>query len=135
MSPCLHHTHALYMIYKSLSLSLSKHHSSSCLHLSLCLQRNRQRERAAADTKRRANDMRRHAHAFCIIYEMEVCKRMMKACMYTHIKEMNMHHNYTVYELDTCQKCRLRETSSETSSQKIIHTRQTKTTVKRHLNI
>ena len=135
MSPCLHHTHALYMIYKSLSLSLSKHHSSSCLHLSLCLQRNRQRERAAADTKRRANDMRRHAHAFCTLYEMEVCKRVMKAFMYTHIKEMNMHHIYAVYELNTSQKCRFRKTSSESSSQKIIRIRRTKTTVKRQLDI
>ena len=60
---------------------------------------------------------------------------MMKACMYKHIKEMNVHHIYEVYELDTWEKCRMRETSSETSSQKIIHIRRTKTTVKRQLNI
>ena len=60
---------------------------------------------------------------------------MMKACMYKHIKEMNMHNNYTVYELDTWEKCRLRETSSKTSSQKIIHIHRTKTTVKRQLDI
>ena len=56
---------------------------------------------------------------------------MMKACMYTHIKEMNMHHIYAVYELNTSQKCRLRKTSSESSSQKIIRIRRTKTTVKK----
>ena len=115
-------------------MSLSLEASLTLLPSSLSVSAAQQTERAA-DTKSRANDMRRHAHAFCTLYEMEVCKRMMKACMYKYIKEMNMHNNYTVYELDTCQKCRLRETSSETSSQKIIRTRRTKTTVKRHLNI
>ena len=60
---------------------------------------------------------------------------MMKTCMNKYINEMNIHHIYAVYELDMWQKCRMRETSSETSSQKIIHIRRTKTTVKRQLDI
>ena len=120
------HTHTVHDIYVTLSSSIF--HPLAFITVCVCSATERER---AADTKRRANDMRgRRAHAFCIIYESEGCKRMMKACMHKRIKEMNIHNNCTVYELDTWQKCRLRETSSETSSQKIIHIRRTKTTVK-----
>ena len=125
------HTHTVYDIYVTLSSSIF--HPLAFITVCVCSATERER---AADTKRRANDIRgRRAHAFCTLYEREVCKRMMKTCMYTHIKEMNMHHIYAVYELNTSQKCSLRETSSETSSQKIIRIRRTKTTVKRQLDI
>ena len=126
------HTHNV-IRYIYVTLSRSIFHPLAFISVCVCSATERGR---AADTKRRSNDMRRRrAHALCIIYESEGCKRMMKTCMNKYINQMNIHHIYAVYELDMWQKCRMRETSSETSSQKIIHICRTKTTVKRQLDI